>query len=57
MGTLLMLLLAGTVVFCLMGGFTAASIFSSALLLYWVWRTYDTFVLQECWTVFLEEVK
>lgn len=57
LGTVGLLGIAGLLIMFLLAGSVTMSILSGAVLLYVVWGTYDTFVVKECWTLYLEEVK
>jgi hypothetical protein len=56
-GTIGLLMLGAIVVWMLSAGMFAASIFAALVLLYQIWNTYDTFVVKECWTLYLKVIE
>lgn len=57
LGTIGLLLMGAGLIFALSVGSVIGSILFALVFLYNVWNTYDTFVVHECWTLYLEEVK
>jgi hypothetical protein len=57
LGIIGLLLLAAGLIIALSVGSVIGSILFALVFLYNVWNTYDTFVVKECWTLYLEEVK
>lgn len=56
-GTLMLLAVAALAVYMLSTGDVFGTVFMSALFLMGVWNTYDTFVIHQCWTLYLKVVE